>query len=52
MASPKFFYHHRVQKLAEEIAEKHPYEEGLDPRIGAALDDLKKASEHLRKANI
>ena len=46
------FYHHRVRLLADEIAEKHPYEEGLDPRIGAAIDDLKKTSEHLRKANI
>ena len=48
MSESKVFYHYRVRELTEEIAEKHPYEEGLDPRIGAAIDDLKKASEHLR----
>ena len=52
MAASKSLYHHRVQELIAEISEQHACAEGSDPRIGAAIDDLRKASDLLRKANI
>tara|TARA_B100001059_G_C17693687_1_gene506335 strand:+ start:503 stop:661 length:159 start_codon:yes stop_codon:yes gene_type:complete len=52
MADSKILFHLRVQELTAEISEQHPFKEGLDPRIGAAIDNLKKASEQLRQANI
>ena len=52
MAASQISYYQRVQALTEEICRHHPYQEGSDPRIGAAIEDLKKASDNLRKANI
>ena len=55
MAASPIVYYQRVQALTEEIYRHHPYKEGSDPRdprIGAAIEDLKKASDNLRKANI
>jgi len=52
MATSKILYHHRIQEIIAEISEQHPSVEGSDPRVGAAIDDLRKASELLRKANI